>query len=156
MKPDARKNHRKTWLGVSVFLLLFLNIAKIIYLTPIFRYWFAITITDRMGWWKVFFLVWDFSCWIAAREIGRGYTGTLDITYHHAWATPSLVHHHPSVSPNSFRATGTEDGGTQSRKRCWCIGAHYSEELFWSLRRRTPGALGHCVNRFGRRPWIMS
>ena len=47
-------------------------------------------------------------------------------------------------------------GGTHSRKRCWCIGAHFTEELFCSLRWRLTEALGQCVNRLQRRPWVMS
>lgn len=114
------------------------------YLPDTFRHWFAIKITDWMDWWKHFFFpVQDFSCWTAAGEVGGEYAGTLDITHHHAWGTPSLVH--PS-EPLAQR-----DGGTHSRKRCCCIGAHFSEELFWSLRWRTPRALGQCVNKVQRR-----
>lgn len=77
-----------------------------------------------------------------------------DIIHHLAWGSPSLVHHHLSVSPNSFRATGTEGWWYPLKKEVLCIDAHFSE-LFWPLR-RTPGALGQCVNRLQRRPYIMS
>lgn len=55
---------------------------------------------------SIFFPVQDFSCWCIWGGWGRICRDPR--YYHHAWGTPSLVHHHLSISPNSFRATGTE------------------------------------------------
>lgn len=55
-----------------------------------------------------FFPVQGFSCWTETEEVRGEYTGTHDIICHYVWGSPSLVQHHLSISPNSFRTTGTE------------------------------------------------
>lgn len=143
-RPDARNNCRRAWLWDRLF---FSDLVSSYSQNYLHDTWFVIKITDRMCWWKHFFFpAQDFSYWTTAGEIGG--RGVCWVPRHDS--PPCLMDSQLNPSAwcklkflQSHWHNMQRGGGTHSRKRYWCAGAHFSEELFCSLRWMLLGLLGN-------------